>query len=71
MNPRLRRDDGFVRLVNGLGTRAVNRVADDYPRLITLSHPTCARRLRRKPFSIIHSTTSMIDLEADVSSFAH
>ena len=24
----------------GLGTRAVNRVADDYPRLITLSHPT-------------------------------
>src|SRR5512136_341995 len=39
-NPRLRRDEGFVRLVNGLGTRAVNRVADDYPRLITLSHPT-------------------------------
>jgi hypothetical protein len=24
----------------GLGTRAVNRVADDYPRLVTLSHPT-------------------------------
>src|SRR5512143_903051 len=38
-NPRLRREDGFVRLVAGLGTRAVNRVADDYPRLITLSHP--------------------------------
>ncbi len=39
-HPRLRREDGFVRLVAGLGTRAVNRVADDYPRLITLSHPT-------------------------------
>ena len=39
-HPRLRREDGFVRLVWGLGTRAVNRVADDYPRLITLSHPT-------------------------------
>lgn len=39
-HPRLRREDGFVRLVLGLGTRAVNRVADDYPRLITLSHPT-------------------------------
>ena len=39
-HPRLRREDGFVRLVLGMGTRAVNRVADDYPRLITLSHPT-------------------------------
>lgn len=38
-HPRLRREDGFVRLVMGLGTRAVNRVAEDYPRLITLSHP--------------------------------
>jgi hypothetical protein len=38
-HPRLRREDGFVRLVLGLGTRAVNRVADDYPRLINLSHP--------------------------------
>lgn len=38
-SPRLRREDGFVRLVLGLGTRAVNRVADDYPRLVTLSHP--------------------------------
>jgi hypothetical protein len=38
-HPRLRREDGFVRLVLGMGTRAVNRVADDYPRLITLSHP--------------------------------
>ncbi len=39
-HPRLRREDGFIRLVWGLGTRAVNRIADDYPRLITLSHPT-------------------------------
>lgn len=38
-HPRLRPEDGFVRLVLGMGTRAVNRVADDYPRLITLSHP--------------------------------
>lgn len=38
--PRLRRDDGFVRLVAGLGTRAVDRVPDDYPRMIGLSHPT-------------------------------
>ncbi len=38
-NPRLRPEEGFVRLVMGLGTRAVERVGDDYPRLITLSHP--------------------------------
>ncbi len=36
---RLRREEGFMRLVVGLGTRAVGRVADDYPRLVTLSHP--------------------------------
>ena len=38
-HPRLRREDGFLRMVLGLGTRAVNRVADDYARLVTLSHP--------------------------------
>lgn len=37
--PRLRREEGFVRIVAGLGTRAVDRVPDDYPRMIGLSHP--------------------------------
>ena len=36
---RIRREDGFLRLVWGLGTRAVDRVANDYPRMIALSHP--------------------------------
>jgi hypothetical protein len=35
----IRREDGFVRLVWGLGTRAVERVGNDYPRLVALSHP--------------------------------
>lgn len=39
-NQRIRREDGMVRLVIGLGTRAVDRVAADYPRMIALSHPT-------------------------------
>jgi len=30
---------GVVRLVFGLGTRAVNRVGGDYPRMIAISHP--------------------------------
>jgi hypothetical protein len=38
-SPHIRRNDGFVRLVWGLGTRAVDRVGNDYPRLVALSHP--------------------------------
>ena len=38
-NPKIRREDGFLRLVWGLGTRAVERVSNDYPRIIALSHP--------------------------------
>jgi hypothetical protein len=38
--PRLQREAGFVRIVTGLGTRAVDRVPDDYPRMVGLSHPT-------------------------------
>ncbi len=38
-NPKLRREDGFTRLVVGLGTRAVDRVGEDYPRMVALSHP--------------------------------
>jgi hypothetical protein len=37
--PQIRREDGFARLVWGLGTRAVDRVGNDYPRLVALSHP--------------------------------
>jgi len=37
--PQIKREDGFVRMVMGLGTRAVDRVGNDYPRLIALSHP--------------------------------
>jgi hypothetical protein len=36
---RIRREDGFLRIVWGLGTRAVERVANDYPRMVALSHP--------------------------------
>ncbi len=39
-SPKIRAEDGFVRLVHGLGTRAVDRVGNDYPRLVALSHPT-------------------------------
>jgi len=38
-HPKIRREDGFLRIVWGVGTRAVDRVDNDYPRLISLSHP--------------------------------
>jgi hypothetical protein len=36
---RIRREEGIVRLVFGLGTTAVDRVGQGYPRLVPLSHP--------------------------------
>ncbi|MEJ5365632.1 MAG: PEP/pyruvate-binding domain-containing protein [Desulfosoma sp.] len=38
-SPKIREEDGMARLVLGLGTRAVERVGQDYPRLVALSHP--------------------------------
>lgn len=38
-SPRINREDGLVRLVPGLGTRAVDRVSDDYPILIAPGQP--------------------------------
>jgi len=38
-SPQIRKEDGFMRLVWGLGTRAVDQVGNDYPRLVALSHP--------------------------------
>jgi len=39
-SPRIKEEDGLMRIVMGLGTRAVDRVGDDYPRLVALSAPT-------------------------------
>jgi predicted nucleotidyltransferase len=36
---RIKRTDGLIRMVPGLGTRAVDRVADDYPVLIAPGQP--------------------------------
>jgi len=38
-SPRIAREDGLLRLVPGLGTRAVDRVGDDYPVLIAPGKP--------------------------------
>lgn len=38
-SPRIKREDGLLRMVLGLGTRAVDRVSDDFPVLIAPSQP--------------------------------
>jgi hypothetical protein len=57
---RLRRDEGFVRLVLGMGTRAVDRMDNDYPRLINLSHPQL--RPEKTPEALRHYTQRLVDV---------
>jgi len=38
-SPRIKKEDGLVRLVPGLGTRAVDRLGDDYPVLVAPGQP--------------------------------
>jgi pyruvate,water dikinase len=38
-SPRIQREDGLVRLVPGLGTRAVDRLTDDFPVLVAPGRP--------------------------------
>jgi hypothetical protein len=38
-SPRIKREDGLLRLVPGLGTRAVDRLSDDYPVLAAPGQP--------------------------------
>ncbi|MBI5439804.1 MAG: hypothetical protein HY900_01185, partial [Deltaproteobacteria bacterium] len=49
--PRIRKEDGLVRLVCGLGTRAVDRVAADYPRMVPLSHPLLRPEVEAGPIA--------------------
>jgi len=38
-SPRIKREDGLIRIVPGLGTRAVDRIGNDYPVLISPGKP--------------------------------
>ncbi|PKO03677.1 MAG: hypothetical protein CVU43_01410 [Chloroflexi bacterium HGW-Chloroflexi-5] len=58
--PQIRVEDGFVRLVWGLGTRAVDRVGNDYPRLVALSHPLL--RPSNEPQNIRRYSQQFVDL---------
>ena len=63
-SPRIERTDGLLRMVPGLGTRAVDRLGDDYPVLVAPGRPnlrtgvSVAERVRYSPRMI-----DVIDLE--------
>jgi pyruvate,water dikinase len=59
-SPRIKRTDGIVRLVGGLGTRAVDRVDNDYPLLISPGQP--GLRVNINPEEIMLYSQRNIDL---------
>ena len=59
-SPKLRREEGFVRMVAGMGTRAVERVGEDYPRMVALSHPQL--RPEGSPEQIRHYSQYYMDV---------
>jgi len=59
-SPRIRREDGLLRLVPGLGTRAVDRLADDYPVLVAPGQPNL--RVNATPEEIARYSPRKIDV---------
>ncbi len=57
---RIRREDGLARLVPGLGTRAVDRLSDDYPILISPGQPNL--RVNVSVDEKIHYSPKKIDV---------
>ncbi len=57
---RIKREDGLIRLVPGLGTRAVDRVADDYPVLIAPGQPSL--RVNVTADEVIRYSPKRVDL---------
>ncbi len=58
-SPRIQREDGLVRLVPGLGTRAVDRVGDDFPTLLVPGQPNLRANVERD--EIIRYSANMVD----------
>ncbi len=59
-SPRIKREDGLIRTVPGLGTRAVDRVSDDYPALIAPGQP--GLRVNVATEEIVYYTPKKIDV---------
>jgi hypothetical protein len=56
---------GMIRLVFGLGTRAVNRVGGDYPRMIAVSHPELRPEVGSKISKYSQRIVDLLDLQSN------
>lgn len=62
--PDMKADAGMLRLVMGLGTRAVDRTQNDYPRLVDLDKPaSCAARDLSEKHKFSQRRLDVLDLE--------
>lgn len=59
-SPRVKREDGLVRMVPGFGTRAVDRLSDDFPVLVSPGQP--ALRVNHTPEEVKHYSPKKIDV---------
>lgn len=57
---RIKKEDGLIRMVPGLGTRAVDRVTDDYPVLIAPGMPDL--RVNVSPGEVLRYSAKRIDV---------
>ncbi|MHB9037800.1 MAG: PEP/pyruvate-binding domain-containing protein [Armatimonadota bacterium] len=58
-------NQGMIRLVFGLGTRAVDRVGGDYPRMIAISHPSLRPEIGQKIAKYSQRLVDILDLAAN------
>ena len=56
---------GMIRLVFGLGTRAVNRVSGDYPRMVAVSHPHLRPEIGMEVAKYSQRMVDVINLQAN------
>ncbi|MBM4166858.1 MAG: pyruvate, phosphate dikinase [Ignavibacteria bacterium] len=59
-SPRIKREDGLLRIVAGLGTRAVDRLSDDYPVLLSPGQPNI--RVNVSPEEMVKYSPRKIDV---------
>lgn len=64
-NNRIDSKQGMIRLVFGLGTRAVERIGADYPRMIAVSHPSLRPEVGAKIAKYSQHQIDLLDLEAN------
>jgi hypothetical protein len=60
---KVRKEDGMIRMVYGLGTRAVDRVGEDYPRMVSLTVPELRPESQADIYRYSQKYIDVIDLK--------